>query len=175
MRMLRLTLAAGSTLVLLAGLSAPALSQDDEVIDPLGANYFTATDTPISQGDFDWVPGTDYTEAAGVTAVTDFVASDPRISGRATYTSTARFYPYGEEGGIDPALWASSVRIENDDGSWVGTGSGFHDPDEAVREWYVLDGQGAYEGLTAVFLFVGGEANEGVIVPGGLPPVGPAE
>jgi hypothetical protein len=175
MRTLRLALATTSALVLLASLSAPALGQHDEVIGPLGANYFTATDTPISGGDFDWVPGPDFTEASAVTAVSDFVASDPRISGRATYTSTIRFYPYGEEGGTDPALWASSVRIENDDGSWVGTGSGFHDPDDAFREWYVLDGQDAYEGLTAVFLFVDGEANEGVIVPGGLPLVETAD
>ncbi len=143
---------------------------ETEVIGPLGANYFTATDTPVSNGTFDWQPGPEYTEAVGITAVTEFVASDPRISGEATWTSTARFYPYGEEGGVDPALWASAVRIENDDGAWVGTTTGYHDPDEATREWNVVDGTGAYEGLTAVFRFVAEGGYEGVIVPGGLPP-----
>ncbi len=149
-----------------AGPSIPA-----EVIGPLGAGYFTATDTPVSNGTFDWQPGPDFTEAAGVTAVTDFVASDPRISGEATWTSTARFYPYGDEGGVDPAVWAAAVRIENADGAWVGTMTGYHDPEEATREWNVVTGEGAYEGLAAVFRFVADEGYEGVIVPGGMPPV----
>jgi len=149
-----------------AGPTIPA-----EVIGPLGAGYFTATDTPISNGTFDWQAGPGFTEAAGVTAVTDFVASDPRISGEATWTSTARFYPHGDEGGVDPALWSAAVRIENADGAWVGTMTGYHDPEEATREWNVVTGEGAYEGLAAVFRFVADAGYEGVIVPGGVPPV----
>ena len=151
------------------GASVPGAAT--EVVGPLGANYFTATDTPISDGTFDWQPGPEYTEAAGVTAVTDFVASDPRISGQATWTSTVRFYPYAEEGGVDPAVWASAVRIENADGAWVGTMTGYHDPEEAIREWNVVTGEGAYDGLTAVFRFVANAGYEGVIVPGDLPPI----
>jgi hypothetical protein len=170
MRTTRLFLSSVVTVVLTSGLVGAVLAQDDQVIGPMGANYFTATDTPISGGTFAWVEGSEYTEAEGVTAVTDFVATDPRISGQATWTSNIRFYPYGEEGGIDPAAWASAVRIENADGSWVGTTTGYHDPADATREWNVVDGEGAYEGLTAVFRFAAEAGYEGVIVPGGLPP-----
>lgn len=171
MRTLRLSLAGTMVVMLLGITSGITVAQDDQVIGPMGANYFTATDTPISSGTFDWVPGPGYTEAAGVAAVTDFVASDPRISGEATWTSTVRFYPYGEAGGIDPAVWSSVVRIENADGAWVGTITGYRDPDDVTREWNVVTGEGAYDGLTAVFRFVAEDGYEGVIVPGGLPSV----
>ena len=170
MRTMRMFLITVTAATLTAVVSGVAFAQDDPVVGPMGANYFTATDTPVSGDAFDWVAGPEYTEAEGVTAVTDFVASDPRISGQATWTSSIRFYPYGEEGGIDPAAWASAVRIENADGAWVGTTTGYHDPADTTREWNLVDGEGAYEGLTAVFRFVAEEGYEGVIVPGGLPP-----
>jgi hypothetical protein len=171
MRTLRLSLVGAVILMLLGGLSSVATAQGDEVIGPLGANYFTATDTTVSAEPLEWMPGPGYTEAVDAISVTEFTASDPRISGQATWTNDIRFFPYGEEGGIDPAVWQGTVRIENADGAWAGTLTGYHDPAEVAREWNIVTGEGAYEGLSAIFRFVSEGGYEGVIVPGGLPPL----
>ena len=62
-----------------------------------------------------------------------------------------------------------NARIDNDEGAWVGTSISYGgQPGQEV--WYVLAGEGAYEGLTAVFRWHGDDSSlQGVIVAGELP------
>jgi hypothetical protein len=71
---------------------------------------------------------------------------------------------------------SGTARIDNDGGAWVGTWSSYGTDRVGGAEWYVLEGEGAYEGLTAMFASdVDADSPqgpvEGVIVPFEPPPV----
>jgi hypothetical protein len=68
------------------------------------------------------------------------------------------------------AVVSGSARIDNDAGAWVGTytawGGGW-----LGDEFYVLQGEGAYDGLTAVFQWHRADSSfQGVILAAELPP-----
>ena len=127
---------------------APLASQAP--LDPLGASYWTGT--------FIFSPPTSTVEA-----------SDPRISGDWLQVDNPASYSDRAGPGRSFSVRTSSVRIENADGAWAGTYAGIYKGDSG-HEWNVLEGEGAYEGLTAVFLFTSpGFTLEGVILPAAFP------
>lgn len=99
--------------------------------------------------------------------------SDPRMGGSQTFTQNAADYSGNSYPGFGPT-WGT-MRIEDDDGTWVGdvagtwTGSG--------GTWFSgwLTGEGAYEGLVQFYQAEGGSAASirfsGAIIPAeALPP-----
>jgi hypothetical protein len=80
--------------------------------------------------------------------------------------------PGGEAG---PAFGISTKRIENDEGAWQGSAVVIRFPDGSwVAAPYVMVGEGAYEGLTAVYsgdVFDCGENIRGYIIEGDIPAV----
>ena len=170
MRTLRLSLAGTVILVLLGGLGSVVTAQD-EPLDPMGASFWTATFTDVEPPAVAFTPGPGYDEAIGVASEGLLEASDPRISGRWRQVMDMRRYESREPDGMPVTVWTATARLDNDDGAWVGTFTGFWDGDVG-REWNVLRGEGAYEGLTAVFRWLPEEyEQEGVIFPGDLPPL----
>jgi hypothetical protein len=134
---------------LVAGAQSPSpapRSIAPEPLDPMGASYWT-----------------------GVWTGPTIEASDPRISGEWVQVNSRATYPDRTGPGGSFSVRSGSVRIENADGAWAGTLTGFSKGDSEL-EWNLLEGQGAYEGLTAVFLWTWpGRTLEGVIVPAAFP------
>jgi hypothetical protein len=75
--------------------------------------------------------------------------SDPRLPSEMTSRLNYDFYPFG------PDLFqpvAETYRLEDLDGAWSGTGRGFM-VNATQQDWLVaLSGEGAYEGLSAMFV-----------------------
>ena len=101
--------------------------------------------------------------------------SDPRLDG--TWYNSADADQYSLPGGASgPHLATETHRIENDDGAWQGSFVVVGTPDHpsTCMEYdlqYVLVGEGAYEGLTAVMIGSDGACpnTEGYIVEGNVP------
>jgi hypothetical protein len=101
-------------------------------------------------------------------------ADDPRMAGSMLQVMDVRSAIGPDAGEV---LFARGrVRLDNEDGMWVGTMSGFGggipDPDTGLSihgAWYVLEGGGYYEGLSAVFRWHSDDSSfEGVILPAAL-------
>jgi hypothetical protein len=76
----------------------------------------------------------------------EYRMDDPRLTGTARALQNA----YGFE---DPSYGprVHTTRLENAEGSWVGTGYAYQDPTTSGMHVYqILSGEGAYEGLTAI-------------------------
>jgi hypothetical protein len=83
-------------------------------------------------------------------------ATDPRFSGTHYYSWDADTYTLasGDEG---PVTYAEGLRIENAEGAWQGQATGAMLPDgTSATGPVVLTGEGAYDGLTAVLLWIEG-------------------
>ena len=85
----------------------------------------------------------------GLTALTMWEFTDPRLDGVATLTWNIDQYG---DGVFDGPEWGTA-EIENDGGAWRGTYTGFTYLDDEV-EWFVVylttcAGEGGYEGLVA--------------------------
>jgi hypothetical protein len=100
--------------------------------------------------------------------------SDPRLDG--TWYNSFDSDQYTIPGrGPGPELGTWTHRVENDDGAWQGSGVViFYGDGESLGGPLVVIGEGAYEGLTAVFGIIGfGEApcpnTRGYIIEGGVP------
>ncbi len=118
--------------------------------------------------DFEW-SFDEYAELLDNSGIAMFEATDPRISGRFTQTLNMRSFPVDLAADTWAMVWSAALRIENDEGAWVGEFDGFAN-ETYPREWYRLDGEGAYDGLTALMLWRGeDETYEGVILPGAPP------
>lgn len=96
-------------------------------------------------------------------------ASDPRLDGTLAITYNYDYYDSEE---IDyPVVVLAGVQVlENENGAWQGTGEGIDFPgttDYLGRS--VLNGTGAYEGLTAVLYATGTDQGEGLVFPGVMP------
>jgi hypothetical protein len=79
--------------------------------------------------------------------------SDPRLAGTLILTSSEDSYALEGTSGGPTVINRETLRIENEDGAWEGTGLGFGLGDasnESPRR--LLTGEGAYEGLSA-FLY----------------------
>lgn len=143
-------LAAVTMLVTILGAGALVAAQSPspapQPLDPMGASYWTGT----------WLGST-------------VEASDPRISGDWVEVVNRATYPDRTGPGGSFSVGTASVRIENADGAWAGPATGIYKGNSG-REWNVLEGEGAYEGLTAVYLFIWpGATVEGVILPAAFP------
>ena len=116
---------------------------------PLSAPARVAIDVRwLSYSDLGTVvqPGSAYGVIDGATGTMIWFATDPRLSGTATYSGRQYVYPklYGD--GLDVAVWT----VTNDEGTWRGESRGIvsssEDSDVAT---VILTGEAAYEGLTA--------------------------
>jgi hypothetical protein len=172
MRSLRSTLLGAAILTLLTGASGlVSQAQSGPPLDPLGASTWVGEYTDTQPPVLTLEPGDGRAEALGVASEGILRATDPRISGRWRQIMNVWDYESREPGGPGAMIWSASARIDNDEGAWVGTFTGFWDGSNG-REWNILHGEGAYEGLTAVFRWLAEDSmQEGVIVPGDLPPL----
>lgn len=100
--------------------------------------------------------------------------SDPRLEGTVHQSADSDSYtlPGGDAG---PSIGISTKRIENDEGAWQGSAVFLTVPDGSeVTSPYVMVGEGAYEGLTAIYsvdIFDCGENIRGYIIQGAIPGV----
>ena len=142
-------------------------------LDPLAANYWTGTYT--GTGAELGVTGSHdgYFEEMGGIVRGEVVADDPRIAGLLTqvFNTHSTAEPY-------VAIFSGTARIDNDAGAWVGTFAAWG-ASSGGDEVYVLEGEGAYDGLTAAFrlqeqdIFKALRVDSplrGVILPAELPP-----
>ncbi len=154
-------LAAGATMVALGAVGAAG---QDEAL-PSGPAWFTGTSTgqPIvfePTVEFEpgvWMDARDG-EVHGIAIETD----DPRFGGEWSYTFHADEWPVslGDREEI-VAVERHTIRLENDAGAWTGNGTlmnHFLEEDGSVLDaanegLYVLEGVGAYDGLTAYVAF----------------------
>jgi hypothetical protein len=109
--------------------------------------------------------------------------SDPRLPSRMTFRHDQEGGPASHPDGAAMAMqMATAVRLEGRHGAWVGTDwvlawmSGPEPEEILAEEWIellILDGEGAYEGLSATFTSrgLGGEPGpyEGFIFESDLP------
>ena len=178
MRTLRLSGVGMVILALSCGLSIVTVdqSEDEQALDPMRSSHFTGTWTEdiSDSGELIFTPRPGYVETLDNESFAIMEASDPRISGTRTQVLNGRAFPVDEQAGIFAPVYSGVVRIENEDGAWAGTLDGYINGADKGREWNRLEGEGAYEGLTAVFRWIEeGDAYEGVIIPG-VPPNHPA-
>lgn len=81
-------------------------------------------------------------------------ATDARFSGTHYYSWNADMYTLASED-EGPLVYAEGLRIENAEGAWQGEANGATLPDGTSANGPVaLTGEGAYEGLTVVLLWV---------------------
>ena len=151
MRTLRLSLVGTVILALLGGLGSMVVAQDDP------------TDPPTPNGVL--INIVDMSAPTQRPAEWTFQASDPRLDGTATVAFNSEDYPMA-------TLESLAIRVDNDEGSWVGTGRGIASMSWGDGQTYILSGEGPYEGLTA-FLHVDIARQpgviKGVIIEGELP------
>ena len=110
-------------------------------------------------------------EGVGLTGIWE--ASDPRLSGTATYAAT---YDRFESAGFE--VEASSRVVVNDGGRWVGTSTALSTAPETSpqtnTDTVLLRGEGAYEGLTA-YVVVDSTTDPATFVAGVFPGDMPAQ
>ena len=155
MRTLRLSLVGAVILTLLGGLGGAAMAQDDEE-EVFGATHVTGT-TPMLRNTDDGTPTFKDAGLAiyGEAQVREVEWSDPRLpsSMRLTQNLDAYFVD-SDEVGVAIAL-VQNVRLDGPDGAWTGTAYGLLEGTEAntypQTVLMVLEGEGAYEGLSAMF------------------------
>jgi hypothetical protein len=102
-------------------------------------------------------------------------ADDPHIAGSMSQVMDVRSAIGPDSREVSFA--SGRVRLDNEDGMWVGTMSGYGgavaDPEtglSVVEAWYLLDGGGDYAGLSTVFRWHSdGSSFEGVILPAAFP------
>ena len=163
---LRLSLVGTVSLTLLGGLVSVAVAEDTE-----------STGVVVTLSGFDWVsegawsaePGVAHSVGEGIVWTETWEATDPRLSGAATYRGTWHAYE-----SLDMGIEAFEWQVVNDEGSWSGTGYGFGSPDAVYGEIasVVLLGGGAHEGLRAYLSFDLPEMDtaRGIIIADELPP-----
>ena len=103
-------------------------------------------------------------------------ASDSRLSGEASVRNAGLPLPSDD---LFIVLVNSSLRVANDEGAWTGGGLLYAVPssEDAVgvdEPTWVLSGEGAYDGLTAVLRAdLGPEGSFGGVIVGAEPPAAP--
>ena len=171
MRTLRVSLIGTVVMALLGGTGAMVAAQegDGEPPTPNGV-VISATESAHAQG-FQVRESPDqayFAYSEDTRSDYTYEATDPRLSGQATYIGKWRYYPSP----VDANVEAVALTVVNEDGTWAGTGRGIASPDFGDILWLVLTGDGAYEGLTAYLTqdYVHEEGTiKGVIVADELP------
>jgi hypothetical protein len=138
---------------LVAG-SAVGVAAEEAADDAVATAAVEVTGTSVLVG----CPDPGMTEASGVfertiggTCRTDWTFSDERLSGLGTMVANED--DYIDQSGISLGTFALS--IENGEGAWRMRPRHwleFPDAPQVAAEVWVLDGEGAYDGLTAVLL-----------------------
>ena len=167
MRTLRMSLAGTLTVALLGGLGGAVLGQDEEA-DLMAPATVTGSVVYIGGHQVgERSSGDGVVRESGMISNHKWEASDPRLSGKDTYTGNWRkFRTAGFQ--VDAA---TSV-LENDDGRWVGTVTRLRSPDNQT-ETVILHGEDTYEELTAYVLIdytVRPIEFVAAIFPGDMPP-----
>jgi hypothetical protein len=153
---------AGMLIMIAAGFGSSVSAQAGAALDPVGETFWTGAWPSIescSRG------GGARTEATSGTVAAD----DPRIAGTMTdlWNTAAAASVESAEGEL--SITNGTSRIDNADGAWVGTSTSFGGS-PGQESWFVMEGEGAYEGLTTVFRWHAADSSlEGIIVPAGLP------
>jgi len=163
MRAIRTTTVSILTIGLLAGSAVGVAAQDEEAADPMAPAFFGVE---YVESDVEFVDGRYEEVAPGLERFDGEIvrgqlveAEDPRASGEWSMVENIGVAfseaPAGSRSVAD--VRARSVRLENEAGAWEGTGWGASNAPEsptgarAVVIMNVLDGTGAYEGLTLFF------------------------
>jgi hypothetical protein len=167
------SLVAGATVALLGGLLLTGVLMTQEPADAPSVGT-QASASPIPLASLDpmrpaWVTSTLYYGSTGTRTVRQDVvggrpveiiddadirieSSDPRVSG--TYSQVYANATYPVENADPILVYSGECRIENEGGSWDGTASGLYGfSTDLNMEMCVLVGTGAYEGLSAWFVF----------------------
>ena len=185
MRAIRTTTISILAVGLLAG-SAVGVAAQDEAADPMAPAFFEVE--YIAGDDFEVVEGTYEELEEGERFVGEvvrgmlFEAEDPRASGEVSMVDNIGvvfFEPPADRSVSD--VRARSIRLENEAGAWEGTGWAATNVPESggpmagtVARMAMLEGTGAYEGLTLVLADTdGGAQGWGWIMPDGLVPAIP--
>ena len=185
MRAIKTTTISILAIGLLAGSAVGVAGQDDAPADPMAPAFFEVE--YIAGDDFEFVDGTYEEVGPGqerfdgeLIRGTLVEAEDPRASGELSMVESLGVAfseaPSGSRSSAD--VRARSMRLENEAGAWEGTGWGASYAPESPTEaravviMNVLDGTGAYEGLT-LFLAITADQSWGWIMPDGLVPAIP--
>jgi hypothetical protein len=153
MRTLRLSLVGPVILALLGGLGGAVLAQADDD-RPVTATYVTGQQTDARE-----VDGGGYARVGGIGQYHGAVYedtlewSDPRLSSSMWIAENLDMHDLGD--GSEAWTWVGSIRLKDEEGAWTGREYGmgeFMDDGLVLRpRVMMLSGDGAYEGLTAVF------------------------
>ncbi len=159
---LKTTLIAAVAVGLVAGSTIGAVAQDDSMA-PAAVTGTSTGFEKLTEGSREWVDGA--LRGEGLMYATTWEASDPRLSGAVALTANRDEYDQEEM-----AVIAASAAVENDDGRWAGSGT-YLEGEELGETWtLVMQGQDAYEGLTAlVVMGPGGRSFAAAIFPGEMP------
>lgn len=146
------------------GPGAPAIEAPGlEAASTFSGNTYVAI---IESGEEVTIDGVDHLLGQVGQSTSLLEVDDPRLAGKQTFTQSAADY-----GGFGPT-WGQ-MRIEDDDGAWVGELSGvWHAGSSDLSGWLV--GEGAYQGLLQYIDFeTSGVTVEfhGAIYPAAAPPL----
>ena len=102
---------------------------------------------------------------------TEYEVSDPRLNGVAVSRHNRNLPVDSTSHGGARTI---TIRLDNDGGTWVGTGRAYSDPRSGIHYQVHLTGQGGYEGLDAIIALDNESASapfevSGAIISGGLP------
>lgn len=170
MKGLKTTLMAAIAVGLVAGSTVGVVAQDD----PMAPAAVTGTGPypeEVALGSRAWEDGA--MRYKDLRQNTIWEASDPRLSGAVSLTTNRTEYEQ-EEFFVE----SKTAVIENDGGRWTGQGTVLFGEELGETLTLVMQGQDAYEGLTAyVVMDLPGRTFNAAIIPGGMPefPEPPAE
>lgn len=168
MRTMRLGLAGLTSLALLVGVGGAVISQDEADAVPVAHVTGTIIDTfyDDSTAEYTESPG-EVHHMKGATYVETNEWSDARLPAEKRMVLDFTTYPYE---GDRLMVTRTSIRMDDEQGSWVGTGVGLSRPDGTSQGQDVLIGEGAYDGLFAVLTCGSAAGCEGYIFAGEMPP-----
>jgi len=166
-RTLRLSLFVMLTLALLGGPSEAVLAQDEEEAGPVTYVTGTVLSQDIDTTEEEWSQEGGVGHARGFKVLETWEWSDPRLP---TEKATVMNFEMYDIGDFRELAFQSTHLLEDPDGHWAGTASGFFDQDGGHHGVEFLTGHGAYEGLFATIGFTADGA-EGLIFEGEMPPM----
>jgi hypothetical protein len=145
--------------------AAGAGGQSADLADAMGATFWTGTWTETGYEPGSESPRAGYTDLVDPVSRGTISADDPRIAGTWTQVSHVYFMDSRDPQDGEVAVAAGRARIDNDAGAWVGTMVSYSGQPNG-EGMYVMEGEGAFEGLTAVFRWRAADSSyEGVILP----------
>ena len=164
MRTLRLSLAGTVMVALLGGFDGAVLAQEDAPTVEPPTDFSGTLDCPVHSEmgkskhvvvgplDYDNLVRREWRGGYFVFEVEEM--SDPRLDGTLTaYLDRDEYIYPSVDWRSPPALMSATMRIENEDGAWQGSAPDAYMPGGPLSTWGLvpLAGEGAYEGLTAVW------------------------